>query len=147
MVRIRRTVSFRGFLAIAALLILLPYYVVGAYLLWRQAGSERELIEAHLQAVTRLAAATTDAGVAEWLSSLEALEQFAGDGADAKAVSKHIADYLDRHTDTQAVELLRGDGAVVVWMGHLPDVTATAAAAAMWSPESPKDDNPRVRPT
>ena len=58
-----------------------------------------------------------------------------------KAVSKHIADYLNRHTDTQAVELLRGDGAVVVWIGHLPDVTASAAAAAMWSPESRKDGN------
>src|SRR5579859_614777 len=141
MMRIRRTVSFRGFLAIAALLILLPYHVVGAYLLWRQSGAERELIEAHIRAVTRLAAAAADAGVAEWLSNLEALAQFAGDGADADAVSKPIADYLNRHSDTQAVELLRSDGAVVVWMGHLTDVTAAAAAAVMWSPESRKDGN------
>ncbi len=141
MVRIRRTITFHGFLAIAALLILLPYQVVGAYLLWRQAGSERELVEAQLRAATRLAAAATDAGVAEWLSSLEALAQFVADDVEADGVAKPMADYLNHHTDTQALELLRGDGTVVVWMGHLPQVAAATAAAAMWSPESRKDGN------
>lgn len=141
MMRIGRTVTFRGFLAIAALLILLPYHVVGAYLLWRQAGSDRELIEAQLRAATRLAAAAADAGVAEWISSLEALAQFAGDGVDADTVGKPIADYLNHHPGTQALELVRGDGAVVLWMGGLPEVTAAAAATAMWSWESRKDGN------
>jgi signal transduction histidine kinase len=136
MITISRTATFRGFLAIAALLILLPFHLMGAYLLWRSAGSERELVEAQLRAVTSMAAAAADADVEEWRKGLESLAQFAGDGGNTEAAARMMGEYLNQHRDTQALGLLRSDGSFAVRSGQLPSSTVAAAAAAMKLPES-----------
>lgn len=136
MIRLKRTVSFRGFLIIMALLILLPFNFIGACLVLRHARSQRVLIEAQLRAVTDMAAAAAHIVVAEWRSGLESLAQVAGDGSDVKAAARAMSEYLNTHPETQALGLLRSDSSVAAQSGRLPEGAVSTAAAAMSLPES-----------
>src|SRR5215475_14311729 len=79
--RLPQALSLRHFLTIVALLILIPFQLSSALLLYHEVETRGEAIRAQLRARTRLAAHEVDVQLAGWVSELDPIVlQFASDG-------------------------------------------------------------------
>src|ERR1700749_415765 len=110
MIGLRRTVCFRTFLMITILLVLLPFQLIGAWLIWRNVSSKRVVVETQLQTITATAGTATQTIVAVWRSDLEFLALIAVDGNDIAVSARAMNEYLSTHPETQALAVLRSDG-------------------------------------
>jgi signal transduction histidine kinase len=136
MIGLRRTVCFRTFLMITILLVLLPFQLIGAWLIWRNVSAKRVVVETQLQTITATAATATQTIVAVWRSDLEFLALIAVDGNDIAVSARAMNEYLSTHPETQALAVLRSDGSFAATWGRLPVGAISAAAVSMSLPES-----------
>jgi signal transduction histidine kinase len=116
-----RNLSFRGFLTMAALIILLPFHVLIGILLWDKTELHNRRVEAELHAVTRMAAAVIDADLREWLAELQPLAfRVASTPTASPRLRDMLTTHLEGHPATHAVAVVDADRAIVAQAGK-PD--------------------------
>lgn len=135
MTRLRHRISFRLFLAISALVILLPLLMVGGMILSHNSQLNQRMTEAELRAMARLATAALDADLSNWLGALERVASSSGiDAGDPAGAQQIFGNYLLRHPTTRSLSLLGRDGKPIIQVGHLSDRDISAVAGAMGLP-------------
>jgi signal transduction histidine kinase len=111
--------SFRTFLAMATLVILLPVHIVVGLLLLDDVRSYRHKLENDMRTITRIEAAAVDMNVRGWLSDLQGLAlQVARDPTDLPWLRETLTAYLDHHPETSTLAIVDADGVVVAQVGE-----------------------------
>src|ERR1700733_7634482 len=123
--------SFRRFLVLAAIVILLPFLVVSAITQFRNNILFNHAIEAELQAITRLTAMALDDDLSERIAALTELAPPSIDSRDLADTRRGLNKYLLQHPSTRSVSLLGRDGKLVIQAGSIDGLDIPHLANAL----------------
>ena len=119
-IRFKHPMSFRIFLAAAALVILLPTQIAIGILVWYDFCARRDAVENELLTITRMVAAAVNADMQRWLSDLQRLKStVASEPAVLPQLERLLRAHLDRHPETRALAVTDAEGVIVAQSGGL----------------------------
>jgi signal transduction histidine kinase len=123
--------SFRRFLVLAAIAILLPFLALSAITLFRSRMLYNHAIEAELQAITRLTTEALDDDLSERIAGLTELAPTNIDTRDLADIRRGLNKYLLQHPSTRSVSLLGRDRKPVIQAGRIDGQDIPRLAAAL----------------
>lgn len=123
--------SFRHFLVLAAIAILLPFVVLSGITLFRNRMLYNHAIEAELQAITRLTTQALDDDLSERIAGLTELAPPNTDTLDLADIRRGLDKYLLQHPSTLSVSLLGRDSKPMIQVGRIDGQDIPHLAAAL----------------
>src|ERR1700722_966515 len=139
MARRRLSISFRRFLTIAALVILLPFLLLQLTQQYHDSVLHQSAVGAELRGMAKSVAAQLDAGLMEWLEDVVDLDNAIPldgfDPGDPAGTQRILGEYLKQHQETRSLSVLGADGRVIAQVGDLTNPEISAISDSMELPK------------
>lgn len=139
MARRRLSISFRRFLTIAALVILLPFLLLQLTQQYHDSVLHQSSVGAELRGMAKSVAAQLDAGLMEWLEDVVDLDNAIPldgfDTGDPAGTQRILGENLKQHQETRSLSVLGADGRVIAQVGDLTNPEISAISDSMELPK------------